>query len=110
MSERQTKSITVLSANSYDEDKWPGELASNFLTWLVNTLALVPKEYEGIAVIKLDSEYDSRCISISVEYERPETDDEVNERENSRIKWELQKELRDRSTLKLLIDKYGVPK
>jgi hypothetical protein len=88
---------------------WPPQDAEGFLEWVKSKLDAIPKEHRASAkiVVGSETEYDCDYPYIEIEYWRPETDEEVHERQ-ARVKQKARDaEMRERMTLAALKQKYG---
>ena len=76
------RTFTVLSVDSDDDDKWPEKLVP-FIEWLQEALNQISPAYRDSADIELrtDSSYDTPCMTLKVTYDRPETAEEIADRE-----------------------------
>lgn len=71
--------ITVFSAQRYDGD-WLPEKLDDAIAWLREKLGEIPAEYQDSAEIEIDSvgSYeDSHYASITIQYDRPSTPEEI---------------------------------
>lgn len=97
MTERREKRVILIDTPTYDIEGLPSSLAE-FITWAQKHLASVPEEFRDSASIDFESHssYGDPYTDLVIEYKRPETDDEVDERENAaanRIKRNRQHDL-----------------
>lgn len=107
MSKRETVRVPILS------DAEPPETVEGVIEWLKGLLSDVPAEYRAAVAFefnKYGSDYDTACGEISIYYDRPETDEEMNariarENEAERARAE-DRERADREALVALKHKY----
>lgn len=110
---RQQVRVSVTAAEQYDPD-FPPENLLGFIAWFDAILANIAEEYRPSATIEISSTssyYDSHYATINVQYLRPETDDEWDQRklsvmERVRLKRE-QTEAQELRALAVLKAKYG---
>lgn len=74
-----SKTVQVFSGRSYDDDFLPDNLAIA-IVWLQAKLSSVPAEFRDKATIELEGDYDGGSPTLTIEYQRPPTDDEVTAR------------------------------
>ena len=88
---------------------------SGVITWLQGLLDSVPEEHRSNVIIEFDSDgdYDDPGPKVTIYYERPETDEELRDRQRrnaDRIKQARQRvEAAERQKLAELLAKYGSP-
>lgn len=105
MSERLQKQVSVCGVEE-GYSGWPSSNAGEFMTWLSETLSLVPDEFRASAeiVIGSNSGYDGDSnAEIYICYYRPETDAEMMSRideEERRRRHEKEMEIRLLNSLK----------
>ena len=82
MSERREVCEHLFQWEQYDNGEPPQNL-SDFVRWTQSYLDLVPREYRHTAKIEIDNNqsYDAGYATIHIYYKRPETDEEMAERE-----------------------------
>jgi hypothetical protein len=82
---KQTKTVTVFCKKSFEPGFMPTN-ALNAFAWLRGVIDTIPDEYRDTARIEVDSgsEYDVSFASLTISYERPETDAEETMREQER--------------------------
>ena len=106
---RKQNRIVVFDQEQYDGE-WPPENAMECVAWFAAKIAEIPNKYKTTAKIEIESvsSYeDSHYARIEIYYDRPETDEEMSEREaeeRRRQEAQIAKELR---TLAELQAKYG---
>ena len=113
MNEREQVLVTLLSLSGYNADELNGPL-KNTIAILQNHLDSVPDEFKDKVefCIDVDSDYDGGySIDVSIDYHRPETDLEMNERiQRKRLKeaqWRARNEAQERAAYEALKRKYG---
>lgn len=109
--ERQTKTFVVFEGDEYGPGGWPPNNAAEFMAWFGDKLAGVPAESMPSTTIGFNTckSYDSTYITLTIEYSRPETNEELAARhKNNAIVGERRRneELR---TLAALLTKYPQP-
>jgi hypothetical protein len=103
------KSITVVQAERYDPG-FPPKKLTEFLEWLNKHVAQIPKEFIASAEIEFDSvsDYgDGHYAAIEISYMRPETDEEMSERQNSMRRAQQRQQAEELELLHRLKQKYG---
>jgi hypothetical protein len=86
MTPRNFITVTIFEKEQYDSNDWPPESATEFMAWFAAKLATIPRKFAASASVKLDSRCgyeDSSYASICITYLRPETDDEMEYRNNA---------------------------
>lgn len=91
------------------EDAGDGNLL-RFFEWLKVYVEEIPKEFVAGATISLTADYESAPVAISIDYERPETAEEIAERVNHEVQSRQNEEARERAIYAMLDRKYGTPK
>ena len=80
---RETTHVTVFSEIDY-QDNWPPSNAIEFISWLTEKIELIPIEYRKEAIIDINSQHgydETTYADIKIYYTRPETDEEMADRE-----------------------------
>lgn len=85
-------------------DEGPPERLVEFVDWLCKLFISIPAEYQETARIEIRS--DEYAVEMSISYERPETKEEMFEREHQVKIWQQQTEARERGVLANLLSKY----
>lgn len=77
-----TKTVKVLDWEQYDSKGWIPENLIDAIHWLQEILDGIPVEYRPEATIEIGSStfHDSSTASILIEYQRPPTAEEIEER------------------------------
>jgi hypothetical protein len=104
---KQNKTI-IRTFKEYGKD-WPPEDATGLLAWFQSELDDVPAEFRDKARIDITSEevYESSKAIIEISYDRPETDEEMQERERFALAQQEQRRVSDLRTLARLQAEYG---
>ena len=104
MTDRKPKRIEVYSYADYDDDFPPTNL-SDFVVWATEQMNKVPAEFRSTATINIDTTvyYDVGQVTIDIDYERPETDEETAERCNREYDRRELIERRERKELAKLV-------
>lgn len=91
------------------DSRWPSNNAKQFLTWLSEKVNSVPLEYQDEVIFYLDArnEYDMCYPTLSIYYNRLETDEEEAKREIDEDYRRKQQVERDLRLLAVLKAKYG---
>lgn len=101
--------VNVIDAEQYDEGFPPSGLL-DFSKWLQSKIDAIPEEYRETAQIEIESvsSYeDTHYASISINYWRPETDEEIEARvQKERIRREAEEE-KARQTYEKLRQRFG---
>lgn len=100
---------TVFCQERYDGD-WPPEDAVGFMAWFQGHLTLMPGEYRNTARIELTSNSgyeDSHYVEIDISYTRPETPEEIAERQEGWRKQCAAAETEQRAEFERLKAKFG---
>lgn len=71
--------VDVFNSEQYDGRDWPSENAIDFIGWFNEKISLIPEEFRDSSTIDISSPYD--YVSIEIYYKRPETEEEIKERE-----------------------------
>ena len=98
-----------VSIDRYDLE---GNVAA-IITKLQDKLLEIPEEFRSSARIDISTGlgyYDSIEVEVTLEFQRPENDEERAAREAQEREWEEQQEARERAQLKSLLEKYGEKK
>ena len=106
---RQMKTITVFDKERYDGE-WPPEPAMEFLAWMNAKILTIPAEYLHKATVELSSSSgydDCHYPRITIEYERPESDDEMADRTRTNDRERKARESRERAQYEELKKKFG---
>jgi hypothetical protein len=109
MNGRQTLRIELLQAEQHTSD-WPPEDAQGALDWFASKLARVPTEHRASARISIGSQgsYDGDyCATITITYDRPETDAEMARRDHQQALFVARKRTLELQALAALQAKYG---
>ena len=89
MAERKNVTVGLFQSNSWGHPAEVPEHLEDFVSWAQTHLDQAPAEFRNTAKINIESEsepYDGGCtVSISIYYERPETDAEMAERETNEV-------------------------
>ena len=107
---RKQKRVVVFDEEKYDGE-WPPTSAPECVAWFTKKLETIPLEYTATATVEIDSvdRYEGTSYAhIVISYNRPETDDEVADREKEELRrQEAQKalELRSLAALKAKYEK-----
>lgn len=105
---RKNKEIIIFDQEQYDGE-WPPENAMKCLAWFSAKVEDIPQEFRSTAKIEIEGfgGYEgSAYANIKITYVRPETDEEVAERELKESNQKSQQELRERQQLAALKAKY----
>lgn len=108
MNTPQTKTVTIVEAEQYD-DGFPPTTLLDFNAWLQAHIASIPLEYRSRAEILFDSREsygDAIYVTVCISYERPETPEELAERIQGSRHALAEKELRERLLYEQLKAKY----
>lgn len=103
-SERRTISIEVFTAD-WSSPEIPSNLG-DYIQWLQGILASVPEEYRDSAGIDFDSDYESSRVSVEIDYERLETDEEIQGRLDAITQQSRLRDERDRAQYEKLKAKF----
>jgi hypothetical protein len=78
----------------------PPESAAGFQSWINRTLDSIPREFFDSAAVEISSEdyYESHCFVIEIYYFRPETAEEIAEKEAEK-QARIDREQRDKLNL-----------
>jgi len=115
MSGRREVCVNVFFSEEYDPN-WPNDECykdgslKKFMQWLAGVYESIPAEYRDAARIEIDSASgyeDSHNAAIEIEYWRPETDEEMAERERKDAQAREAEERKERETYRLLAKKYA---
>lgn len=103
-----TRTVVVLESEQYEGEWMPSDLTAA-VAWLSGKLESIPPEHRGSATVEIDSttRYDSSYASISIQYARPETEEEVAARETELARHQDAARDRELQTLRALRAKYG---
>jgi hypothetical protein len=102
--ERKMVSIDLFNLTSLDEFE---ETLDEFIEWIKEEASKVPEEFRDSIRVRGENEY-GECdhyTIVTARYERPETDDEMNNRiisEGQRRKYKLSRELCEYNRLKAI--------
>ena len=108
MNTPQTKTVTIVEAEQYD-DGFPPTTLLDFNAWLQAHIASIPPEYRSRAEILFDSREsygDAIYVTVCISYERPETPEELAERIQGSRQAIAEKALRERLLYEQLKAKY----
>lgn len=105
---RAEKTVVFFDENQYDGE-WPPENAIECVEWFAEKLTSIPAEYRNTAMIEIgsNSSYDSDYGHIMISFTRPETDEEMAEREGRESRRKRAEEEYERMQLMALKAKYG---
>ena len=110
MSRRKTLTIMALDLSLYDID---GDTLDGLIELLEDAWEKIPGEFRPTAKVDLVPGWEDGFTGLRVEYERPETDDEVNKRLEEAAQYEAATaalvEKTERQQLEKLLKKYGAP-
>jgi hypothetical protein len=105
------KETTEVVFNKYQYDAaWPPGNATECVAWFAEKVASIPAKYRDTARIDIDSESyceENHCGHISITFRRPETDEEMAERECRLEQQKRAQEEMERKQLVALKMKYG---
>ena len=75
------KTVTILDTRQYDGE-WVPETLVEAISWLTEKLAKVPVQYQKDVSIRIggDSYHDSTYATVCIEYNRPATPEEIEQR------------------------------
>lgn len=105
---KQTR-VTVFDKEQYDGE-WPPTDATECVAWFAGKLETIPPEYRATAKVEIESvaSYeDSHYARIVIRYDRPETDDEMEDREAEELRRQEAQKAQELRTLAALKAKYG---
>lgn len=105
--ERKEKRVVLFSSDRSGD--MPTSDLAGFVAWASGLLASVPEQYRSSATIDIDSSvyYDCAVTEIVVYYCRPETDDEMAEREQYEARRVAESEAQERREFERLAAKFG---
>lgn len=106
---RKQMRVTVFDKDR-DEGEWPPTDATECVAWFAGKLEAIPPEYRATARVGIESvpSYeDSHYVRIVICYVRPETDDEIAEREAEESRRKEAQKAQELRTLAALKAKYG---
>jgi hypothetical protein len=88
---------------------WPPQDAEGFLAWVASKINAIPEEHRASTKIIVgdETEYDCSYPYIEFEYWRPETDEEMQERQERAKQDARRAEMKERRILEALKQKYG---
>lgn len=104
--DRQIKCIHVFDLS--DPEGFHSLTVSEFLDWIDDKLDVVPDEFMDTVRIKIEQEY-GECDSyskITASYERPETDEEINKRNEEERRRLINLDFQERQTYDRLRAKF----
>lgn len=107
-----TKEVVIVDVEQYDRGFPPSGLIE-FQAWLAKQVAKIPAEFVPAAVIEIESvgSYESSSYAnVKIAYDRPETAEEIAEREREltrRAAQQVQKELAEYERLKAKFNTTG---
>ena len=108
MTKRMQKRAMVFDNEQYDGE-WPPENAAECVAWFSRKLEYIPEEHRATAKIEIDSVggYEGEHYArIQIYYDRPETDDEMAERETYERRYQEEVVAKELQTLAALKAKY----
>jgi hypothetical protein len=74
--------VEVFRNDKYEGKDWPSDNAFEFIEWFNEKISSIPEEFRESATIDILPGYgDCPVTSIEIYYKRPETEDEIKERE-----------------------------
>jgi hypothetical protein len=78
--------VKVFDAEKHDGD-WLPERLEDAIEWLQEKLSSVPEEFRERVMIEINSQtdYDSSIASMTIDYQRPPTADEIEGRRNAAV-------------------------
>jgi hypothetical protein len=71
--------VDVFNSEQYNGRDWPSENAIDFIGWFNEKISLIPEEFRDSATIDISSPYE--YVSIEIYYKRPETKEDIKNRE-----------------------------
>lgn len=101
--------VKILVFNAEEDDtSFPPRNLPTFVKWVSEALESIPHEHRNSAEIDFfaRTDYESAHVEITVDYSRPETDEEFEARYQSVARRAAQKEMAERKLLGELLQKY----
>ena len=98
-----TVEVTVCEMKQYDIP----ESLQSFVSFLNEKISEIPLEYRSVAKVEIASAEYSACLNIT--YCRPETEEEVRNRQHMESQSAARAERLERARLAELLEKYGTP-
>lgn len=101
--------MKTIKVAEYESDEVEGNLQA-FIMKLSETREAIPVEFRVESTIEFSSEYDSSSMTILIEYQRPYTDQELQEAEAQERVWRENRERADYNRFLELSARFGGPK
>jgi len=106
--QRCNQTVIVKSVSDYDLDNWPSTSLPGLIMWFEEQLESIPFAYQDDARVYIEPrETDGQYYAhICIMYQRPETNDEIDERVNQDRSRKMQVEQEEMALLERLEAKY----